>query len=544
MLIENKMHHAEAGHACHACGARAPVADSLVDTARAFLEDPTEANVESALRILLELEEPSWVEQTPKVHLALLDVALAAPVMSSSLRAQALVARGRVAWRAGRIETSESDLEHALELAVVLGDRVTESLAKRFLAHVRLLRGRLDDARTLASDARAIAVSLSDRRLEALAVSVLGYEARLRGEPRAARELLESAIAGFMGVDDGRFDGALRVDVVFTYLDDGDFSTAARYAERMLGGSSLAPVNRARLEICLGHTALMSGDATLAEARYGRARDAARRVGDFARELCAIACIAVALFEQGRPLDARVELLDLLPAARRFGNNLYSCLFAILTAIVECTLANYHDARAIIDRARHDASASIGPGEIGLALCDRLVELCESRASVSERNATLAAWARDVSQMVPSIDSSGAPWLIEGRILFRLLSTAVATRLPTVPPRRALRVHASGRWFELDGERVHCGGRRVMRRLLLALAEARLATPARQLTATVLIEHGWPGERMSADSGRNRLHVMLTRMRNLGLRGALEGDDSGYSFADSLDVELVDATTC
>ena len=83
-----------------------------------------------------------------------------------------------------------------------------------------------------------------------------------------------------------------------------------------------------------------------------------------------------------------------------------------------------------------------------------------------------------------------------------------------------------------------------MRRLLVALAEARHATPSRQLTAVALIECGWPGERMSADSGRNRLHVMLTRMRNLGLRSVLEGDDSGYSFADNLDVELVDATSC
>ncbi|MBL8743482.1 MAG: tetratricopeptide repeat protein, partial [Myxococcales bacterium] len=247
MLIENRGRIGRAGQPCHACGSPRNVPTSLVDEARALLRNPTEANVESALAILLELEEPSWVSETPKQHLALLDLALAAPTTSPSLRAKALVARGRVAWRAGRIETSEHDLEAAVELGVVLGDRVVESLAKRFLAHVRLLRGRLEEARTLATDARAIAVSLGDRQLEALAVSVLGYEARLRGEPRAARELLESAIATFMRVGDDRFESGLRVDVVFTYLDDGDLATAARYAERMLAAEA-ALVNRARLE--------------------------------------------------------------------------------------------------------------------------------------------------------------------------------------------------------------------------------------------------------------------------------------------------------
>ena len=252
----------------------------------------------------------------------------------------------------------------------------------------------------------------------------------------------------------------------------------------------------------------------------------------------------MAIFEQGRALDARIELLDLLPAARRFGNNLYSCLFAVLTAIVECTLANYEDAQLIIDRARHDASGSIGPGELGLALCDRLVELCQSRASVAERDAALEEWAREVSQMVPSAEGRSAPWLIEGRILFRLLSTAIATRLPSVPPRPSLRVHAGGRWFEVAGHRVHCGGRRVMRSSTRRPGRGAARDTAAAATALELIERGWPGERMSADSGRNRLHVMLTRMRNLGLRSVLEGDDSGYTFADNLDVELVDATTC
>ena len=50
---------------------------------------------------------------------------------------------------------------------------------------------------------------------------------------------------------------------------------------------------------------------------------------------------------------------------------------------------------------------------------------------------------------------------------------------------------------------------------------------------------GWPGERILPSAARNRIHVMVARMREAGLRDALIADDSGYFLDPSLCVRIV-----
>jgi hypothetical protein len=79
-----------------------------------------------------------------------------------------------------------------------------------------------------------------------------------------------------------------------------------------------------------------------------------------------------------------------------------------------------------------------------------------------------------------------------------------------------------------------------MRRILGALVEARSALPARSLSAVDLVRAGWPDERIRPDAAKNRLHVMLTRLRGHGLRGVLVGDDLGYALAREVSIEVVE----
>ena len=107
---------------------------------------------------------------------------------------------------------------------------------------------------------------------------------------------------------------------------------------------------------------------------------------------------------------------------------------------------------------------------------------------------------------------------------------------------RTLRVDAEARWFEpAGGARVGCANRPVMRRLLLALVRAATAEPPAALTAEALVRAGWPGERIRPDAARNRLHVMLTRLRGRGLRELLVGNDLGWGFAPDVTIEIADA---
>jgi hypothetical protein len=82
-----------------------------------------------------------------------------------------------------------------------------------------------------------------------------------------------------------------------------------------------------------------------------------------------------------------------------------------------------------------------------------------------------------------------------------------------------------------------------MPRLLLALVHARLEQPGRPLRVTELLEAGWPGERMIEEAARNRLRVMVNRLRDLGLRDVLRAEGHGYVLDPELEVQLVAAAS-
>jgi hypothetical protein len=87
------------------------------------------------------------------------------------------------------------------------------------------------------------------------------------------------------------------------------------------------------------------------------------------------------------------------------------------------------------------------------------------------------------------------------------------------------------------GQRIELGRRAVLRRIVLALIEQHAVDPAAAISPAALIAAGWPGERMSPASGRNRLHVALATLRTLGLRPWLRRDASGYALCGALVIE-------
>lgn len=109
--------------------------------------------------------------------------------------------------------------------------------------------------------------------------------------------------------------------------------------------------------------------------------------------------------------------------------------------------------------------------------------------------------------------------------------------------RPALRLGPGVRWLDLPGGQVVSLGRRVvMRRILQALADARL-TSAGAISAESLLAAGWPGEQMSEESGMNRLYVTMTRMRKLGLEAVLTTTDDGWTFSKDIRVVCVTEPT-
>ncbi|MBZ0119362.1 MAG: hypothetical protein K8H88_20390, partial [Sandaracinaceae bacterium] len=105
----------------------------------------------------------------------------------------------------------------------------------------------------------------------------------------------------------------------------------------------------------------------------------------------------------------------------------------------------------------------------------------------------------------------------------------------------ALRVASDGASFERRGSGPsYVPGRGPLRKLVCALARARLDKPGTGLSVTELFAEGWPGERASLRSARNRVHVAVATLRKLGLGGDLESHGGTYRISPSVVIEWVE----
>ena len=84
------------------------------------------------------------------------------------------------------------------------------------------------------------------------------------------------------------------------------------------------------------------------------------------------------------------------------------------------------------------------------------------------------------------------------------------------------------------GQRIALGRRAVLRRIVTALIEQHAIDPDAAISPAALLAAGWPGERMTPASGRNRLHVALATLRTLGLRPWLRRCARGYALTGPL----------
>jgi tetratricopeptide (TPR) repeat protein len=74
------------------------------------------------------------------------------------------------------------------------------------------------------------------------------------------------------------------------------------------------------------------------------------------------------------------------------------------------------------------------------------------------------------------------------------------------------------------------------KRILVMLAQARVARPGVALGVTELLSGGWPGEKMQHDAGLLRVYTTVRRLRKLGLDACLRTRDDGYLIDPEFDV--------
>lgn len=185
--------------------------------------------------------------------------------------------------------------------------------------------------------------------------------------------------------------------------------------------------------------------------------------------------------------------------------------------------------RAWLDLARATAHAMLGHHAAAEALGLPAVELLRARTdpALAELGAALSV------ALLPGRPETAAnvrAALPDGA-LAALVDAILAGGLPEPGPRLEQRVVCAiarmhlgavevatdgSRFVGVDGQPVDIARRRVLRRVLAALAGSDEGRDVDQLCAEV-----WPGERLIADSGTRRVHVAISTLRGLGLRQAI-----------------------
>jgi predicted ATPase len=105
-------------------------------------------------------------------------------------------------------------------------------------------------------------------------------------------------------------------------------------------------------------------------------------------------------------------------------------------------------------------------------------------------------------------------------------------------PEARLRAPASGQWFELEA-RVDLGRRKALRLVFARLLRERTRGDA-SVGWDVLLEAGWPNERVRAEAGQHRVRVAVLTLRKLGLGRHLQTTDDGYRLDPALRVDVTD----
>lgn len=84
--------------------------------------------------------------------------------------------------------------------------------------------------------------------------------------------------------------------------------------------------------------------------------------------------------------------------------------------------------------------------------------------------------------------------------------------------------------------------RQSLRRVLLALVDARAERPGVPVALDVLVAQGWPGERVLHAAGIERVYAAIATLRKLGLRGKVEQSGDGYVIPASVPVLLYEVS--
>jgi len=442
---------------------------------------------ERALRIVLALEALFTARGPMTRAVSLLDATLAsgatatagAAIVARVLLARALVGRQELssmlgAGALGDFDATFGHAEKALAAARSASDVAAEVDVLCSLGALEVYRGRSERGRAHAESAARVAAPTDDRRLQGRCLFVLGAIDLFEGALDDALDRLSAAHEQLQRADDLKLEGFALVALGVVLQERGRMDDARLRFEQALG--RFRELGRLNLQgYVRGHLAGLHHERWDLEAARS----------DY---------------------EAAVELLDETgePSAMYFRAGLGAALAAQGDGVT---------ATRLLDQAETVLARTNVPAFLLAAVRVYRAVLDLAQASVR------------VAEALPLAANSD-----EVRLALRIVQRALAERkVDPKPAGNALVVASDAREVRTpDGLVLDLRRRPRLRRLLLALVEARIATPGQARGAEALFAIAWRGERASHTSSRQRVYTAIGALRDLGLRTLLLNDVDGY----------------
>ncbi len=481
----------------------------------------------AAVRALAAVGPAIWLGTAPEAWIPRLDAVLASLEShgaAGAARAKVLLLRAHAAKLAGRPPDAASDAGAALALARREQDPVLEAEALFETSALAQLAGR--DAASDLDRARTLARAHGEHALAAVIEGHAGW-ARFLARPLSAQDAFDGVGVGLrsaQAIGDRSSEARHRawLGVLLACLGRSgsgrsELESAAQIA-REVGDRAL------QVECLVQRSLLLLDGGDTAGARSARDEAAAlsgQQTGSADRGALLVQDGRIALV-LGRPGDAEAALRAAIEALDDVAEG----------AVARCHLASLHADRDHLAEAEAELSLVAIRGS----------ELVESVVRVAAAHLTLGrARAAEMRGDLPEAGGQRRaleatlravrPWSAPPappalRIAVQLLRRAVEG---APPARGALLLGPDAAWFRVSGaEPVVLERRRPLRQILALLSAERLARPGVASSLISLLRAGWPGERPSHESAKNRVHVAISTLRKLGLREMLISQEDGW----------------
>ena len=486
-----------------------------------------------------------WLEQTgrPRLLADLLEAAAAHSAGADRAELRLWIAGARAAL--GDTAAADADARQALALARRHGARRVEARALAAVGMHEREAGKARAAATKLERALQLARRLRDRELEAETANRLAL-ARWDLGDRDAPRLLEHARGLARRYRQPRLEGRVLGNLAAMALGAGDEVAFERHTRAAIAIFRRIKNRRHEGYGCFNLAAFLSARGDLGDARQGYLDALAAAEASEDRKLTGITVGHLGLLEQrqdgpaagGAQLEHAVALLD--------GTDAWQAqAFLIAGLAAERSARNrIEEASELLDRAERVLAGRTPERVLELFRVHRgHLELAQARRAEGGGDDGAAGRYRDAARARLAAAEAPPPAPAAGEHAAALVldpaDLAFAARLlrqafeheaaaPDVRLDQALVIDPAGTWFQPPGGAVvDLSRRRPLMRIVAALAERR-RRDAPPMALADLIAAGWPGERILPAAATDRVHVAISTLRKLGLRGVLLHGRTGY----------------